>query len=241
MKRADPTSVSISSHAARGSRSRGWPTEPGLSSCLPASSSSCSASALPPSRTLLAERQRELHVAVPDECEVGRLRAQRGVGDVCASARTPRSGRGSSRGRARRPRASPVGESRASASSSSGVSTLRVQRAATPASEVNWSMSSTPETTRSWLPPRQIAARSLHERQAFARPAAVADDVAEAPELVDHRLARHAASTASSACRLPWTSDMTATRNACGYAASGSSSPSYSGSSLMPWRVDHFE
>ncbi len=25
------------------------------------------------------------------------------------------------------------------------------------------------------------------------------------------------------------------------YAASGSSSPSYSGRSLMPWRVDHFE
>ena len=31
-----PASVSSSSQAARGSRSRGWPTEPGLSSCLPA-------------------------------------------------------------------------------------------------------------------------------------------------------------------------------------------------------------
>ena len=30
-------------------------------------------------------------------------------------------------------------------------------------------MSSTPETTRSWLPPRQMAARSRHEREALAR------------------------------------------------------------------------
>ena len=86
--------------------------------------------------------------------------------------------------------ARPWARAAASTSSSSGVSTLRVQRAATPASEVNWSMSSTPETTRSWLPPRQIAARSRTSARHSLGLAAVADDVAEAPELVDALVAR---------------------------------------------------
>ena len=41
-----------------------------------------SGSALPPSRRRLDQRERELHVAVADQREIGRLRAQRRLGDV---------------------------------------------------------------------------------------------------------------------------------------------------------------
>ena len=77
-----PASVSSSSQAARGSRSRGWPTEPGLRSCLPLELQLLVRLRLAALEAGLAERERELHVAVPDEREVGRLRAQRRVGDV---------------------------------------------------------------------------------------------------------------------------------------------------------------
>ena len=46
-------------------------------------------------------------------------------------------------------------------------------------------MSSSPSTARSWLPTRQTAQRSRDQGGALVRLGAVADHVAEAPDLVD--------------------------------------------------------
>ena len=78
-------SKSSTSQAARGSPSRGWPTDPGLSSQRPRSSSvSWPAGARPPCSSSVVEHDRERHVTVPDEHD-------RRLGHLAAtSARRPR-------------------------------------------------------------------------------------------------------------------------------------------------------
>ena len=64
-------------------------------------------------------------------------------------------------------------------------STSRVHAAAVPASPPNVEIAIFPSTTRSWLPARQIEARSCKQGDALVRPRPVADEVSEAPDLVE--------------------------------------------------------
>ena len=67
-------------------------------------------------------------------------------------------------------------------------------------------MSSSPSTARSWLPTRQTSQRSRTSVGAGVGVGAVADHVAEAPDLVDAGASSIAARTASRAGRLEWMS-----------------------------------
>ena len=66
-----------------------------------------------------------------------------------------------------------------------GSAVFRVQRTAAAAAGEKEEMSSSPSTARSWLPTRHSSQRSRDEAGALVGLGAVADDVAEAPELAD--------------------------------------------------------
>ena len=86
-----------------------------------------------------------------------------------------------------------------------------VQRAASAAPRENSSSDSSPVTARSWLPARQTSACSRDEPAAVVGVGAVADEVAQAPDLLAPGCAAMSASTASKAWRLPWMSETMAT------------------------------
>ena len=102
-------------------------------------------------------------------------------------ARTPRSGRAARRGRARRPRAPPSGDSESRNSRVSGLIVSLVHWAASAAPREKSSSESTSTTARSWLPARQIAQCSHRQRDRGVGVPAVADEVAQAPQLVGLR------------------------------------------------------
>ena len=102
-------------------------------------------------------------------------------------------------------RREPVAQARASMTSC-------VQRAASAAPGENSSQRQRRRSPpRSWLPARQTSACSRDEAHAVVGVGAVADEVAEAPDLARRGRARRRASTASRAWRLPWMSERTAT------------------------------
>ena len=132
----------------------------------------------------VAQRDLERGVAVADEHE--RLLGQREASPrrPRPRGRTPTRDRARCRGRARRLRPRPAARARRGTVATRRSSTVRVHAAASPASPLNSARSIVPRTARSWFPARQVVARSSHERAALVRPRPVADEVAEAPELV---------------------------------------------------------
>ena len=179
-------SVSSSSQAARGSPSRGWPGRAGVDQPLALREVQlgrppcawCPTRARPPGGRRTARRGsgRSARRGSPWRRSTARRSARTG--------RTPRSGRAGRRGRARRPRRSPSGLSESRNSRVSGRITSRVHVAASAAPRENSSSESTSTTARSWLPARQTAQWRSAERDAGVGLAAVADEVAEAPQLL---------------------------------------------------------
>ena len=158
--RGPSASVSSISHAARGSPSRGWPTEPGLSSHSPRPMSSRSpARRVRAGRRLAlvarAKRQRDVRVADQRDALAARVEAQLG-----GQAERTYSQIGS-RGR-RVVEADALGlalgaRARAGTRASRAGSTSCVHCAASAAPREKSSSESTSTTARSWLPARQIA------------------------------------------------------------------------------------
>ncbi len=90
------------SQAARGSPSRGWPTDPGFRSQLaPSSRSIIGSLGCEAAVELAVEPDRERDVAVADEDDAPRRQLERRERGLVGRARTPRSGRAGCRGRGR--------------------------------------------------------------------------------------------------------------------------------------------
>ena len=138
--------VSISSQAARASPSRGWPTEPGLSSQRRSGRGRlrCRPGARPPA--IVARRPSASASATwlwPTSTS-GAVVASRLAGRPPRSARSPRPGRAGCRGRARPRRASPAGASPASQSRCVGAEHAARPARRAAASPLNSAMSSVP-------------------------------------------------------------------------------------------------
>ena len=197
---ARAASKSSSSQAARGSPSRGWPTEPGLSSQRPCREVDLRArrrrGRRPAHRPSRQDRERDVAVADEHERPLGQLEggardvgrehvlpdrvARARVEELDAVALAARLERLEERARARR------------------ASTPRVQRAAAPRRRRTPRGRARRARRGRGCPTRQIGCAPLHRRAARIRPRPVADEVAEAPERVrllaldrlQHRLER---------------------------------------------------
>ena len=185
------SSRSISRYAARGSPSRGWPTEPGLSSQRPSASSiSLPPFASPPASASPFESRSAIGMWLwPTSTSVAVVSssASRTAGSLSTYSQT------GSRGLAWKsstPWRSPFGSSDSRNSRASGSSSSIVQRALVAASGEKSSRSTLPIAARSWLPSRQRSECARASVDAAVRLRAVADDVAEAPDLVDGLAAR---------------------------------------------------
>ena len=136
-------------------------------------------------RLALRAVERERDVRVADQRDALRLWRRGTARRAGRRGRTPRPGRAARRGRARRPRAALRAAARAGTRACSGVdrppasSARRARRRAR-----SPRATSTPATARSWLPARQIAAVLARQRDAGVGVGAVADEVAQAPQLV---------------------------------------------------------
>ena len=208
--------VSSTIHAARGSPSRGWPVDPGFSSHSPAREVEQVAGAPRRARRRLAlgPVERERHVRVADQRDAvavvaGGVQAELGgqAGEHVLPDRVARGGvvEADGLGLARRrepeqelarlgpdhvPR--PLGGERRAAREV-------LQRQHVDDGEVV-------------VAGEADRAVGLGQRDARVGLGAVADEVAEAPQLLDLRPPAAAAITASNACLLPWMSDAIATR-----------------------------
>ena len=185
-------SVSSSSQAARGSPSRGWPTLPGLMSHSPPDRSSASPAAARVAGRRLAlgadERQRDVRVADQAdalgrdvEAQLGQQRAEHVLPD-----RVARAGVVEADAAPRPPRAAAT----RSHSTCSSARTSCVQRAASAAPRENSSSGSVAgdgEVVVAGEADRGVLAGQL---AAVVRVGAVADDVAQAPELARARSRR---------------------------------------------------
>ena len=191
-------------------------SSPGLSSHSPAPRSSRSPARRvePDGRLALGPVEGQRDVRVADQRDaVAALRRRPGTARRSGrTARTPRSGRAGRRGRGRSLSASPDGERPSRNSRVSGRITSRVHLAASAAPRENSSSDSTLDDGEVVVAGQADRAVGLGQRDAGVGLRAVADEVAEAPQLLDLRPPPAAAITASNACRLPWMSDAIATR-----------------------------
>ena len=180
-------SVSSRSHAARGSPSRGWPTRAGVQQPLALAQIPLQAALRGGSLdlALAVAPEPERHVRMADRAHARLHQVHALVGLPGRRARTPRPGRAATRGR---------GRSRGRRSGAQGAQELerarrrccsRVHSAAAAALDEKSAMSISPVTTRSWLPARQRSQRLARQLDAAVGLGAVADQVAQAPDLLD--------------------------------------------------------
>ncbi len=121
---------------------------------------------------------------VADEARPGSRSRRSTARRPAARARTPRPGRAGRRGRARRRRRCPRARARAGSRASRGGSPrASTGRRARPRARTPRATAS-PTTARSWLPARQIVQCARGELDAGVRLGAVADEIAEAPQLL---------------------------------------------------------
>ena len=185
-------SVSSSSQAARGSPSRGWPTLPGLTSHSPACHLDHRAGVrLAAVVSLAVATETAGDVRVADQADALALAVEALARLRRPTARTPRPGRAGWRGRGRRPRVSPSGDEAGEelarpVADRASRSSARPRRRSSRSSRCR----SRPRTTRSWLPARQTSATSATSAVQASGLRAVADHVAEAPDLVRDRRCR---------------------------------------------------
>ena len=156
---------SSSSHPARASPSRGWPTDPGLRSAAARRAvARVPGGARPPASRPSSSRPR----ALPGCGRPGRRArpSRRLARRSRPRARSPTSGRGGSRGTAPSPGARRSGSTNgANRCDRRAERTFCVQRAATAASPLKSETSSPPTTARSWLPQRHTELRSRTRAQ----------------------------------------------------------------------------
>ena len=205
-------SRSSSSHAARGSPSRGWPTLPGLISHLPVERS-CS---VPPGaciarrRSSLVAREAARHVRVADRrrrAAPSRPCTRRPAG---STARTPRPDRAGWRGRGRPPRRRAAGSRPPRKSSAPRPTCSRVQRAASAACGEKSAMSMRPSTTEVVVAGQAEVAALGGQLHALVRVRAVARRGRRGTRAPSTPSASTSSSTAWKAGRLPCTSESTA-------------------------------
>ena len=199
--------MSSSSQAARGSPSRGWPTLPGLISQRPSRRrGSVPAPACAPwTSPRSASREEERDVGVADEADPRRLAPACTRPPGRARARTPRPDRAARRGRATTSCDVSAGERprRKSSVPSEEFSLVHSTAAAAAARRSRCRARRSPRG-RGCRPGRASSARPPASAQSSGL-GAVADDVAEAPDLLRLGLSM-SARTASSAGRLAWMS-----------------------------------
>ena len=185
------SSVSSSSQAARGSPSRGWPTLPGLSSQLAARRGSSTAPSpawapwASPRRAAVRAGEEERDVGVADQPDPLLLRVAGPLRPGRSRARTPRSGRGARRGRGRCPSraaagSSPRRNSRVAALAFSRVHSTAAARGLREGGDVELA-----EHREVVVADQADVAALADQVGAGVGLGAVADDVAEAPDLLD--------------------------------------------------------